>query len=679
MRHKDEMKKARGWRKAMAFLVTLVLVCGLVMPAYASEAAEEKAEVKTEVKAEVKTEVKCTCDTKTEEHTAECAITKAKLEKAASEESAEKTEEPADQAGDTTVTVEQKTEAKEKVAVIPEEKPEATNLEQDGQGDSKETDQDTTKQEHTEVIDGEPEASLFDTYKAQLDAQKQLFDNGEQDLDTLNDNVYEIMDAFGTSFDDGELTDDEYNGLVGYATEVLDLATEQDTYKISGDSTVEVGKTISLSSGKGNSNHSWTSSDESKATVSGAGRQATVTGVSAGKVTIRHTYGYSGNYDEKEITVTSAETVTPAASEGDTSRIYMYVHIEADEGVDLTGWKLNDKGWYTIGYVDVPTSSLDFGSPTSSNGEWIYKVDPNFNVIKSAIANKFTPYDGNPVEPADIVKYTDWTAFKDCDGANDYVYSGTRALHFDGVLRITKADVVHQLVYDKNAGNDNVKNMPPAGMIVNKEQTADFTVDSKVPVREGYTFTGWNTKADGSGDAYAAGDTITVEKTATLYAQWVRALTELTVTKNVTGRLGDKTKDFSFTVTVSDNATFEIVKDGVTTSCTGTATFTLHDTQSVILNKVPIGATVTVTESDYGEGKGGYTTSYIVNGGEKTTGREASVTANNNDSIAFTNLKDTKPDTGVLLDSLPYVLILVAVVAGVALTLVRKRGNRFED
>lgn len=38
----------------------------------------------------------------------------------------------------------------------------------------------------------------------------------------------------------------------------------------------------------------------------------------------------------------------------------------------------------------------------------------------------------------------------------------------------------------------------------------------------GYKFTGWNTRAAGDGMAYAPGDTITLSKDMTLYAQWER-------------------------------------------------------------------------------------------------------------------------------------------------------------
>lgn len=41
-------------------------------------------------------------------------------------------------------------------------------------------------------------------------------------------------------------------------------------------------------------------------------------------------------------------------------------------------------------------------------------------------------------------------------------------------------------------------------------------------VREGYIFNGWNTKIDGTGDAYAGGEQLKIESALTLYAQWRR-------------------------------------------------------------------------------------------------------------------------------------------------------------
>jgi len=45
------------------------------------------------------------------------------------------------------------------------------------------------------------------------------------------------------------------------------------------------------------------------------------------------------------------------------------------------------------------------------------------------------------------------------------------------------------------------------------------------PTKSGYTFVEWTTKEDGDGDSYEAGDSITIKKDITLYAQWKESST----------------------------------------------------------------------------------------------------------------------------------------------------------
>ena len=54
------------------------------------------------------------------------------------------------------------------------------------------------------------------------------------------------------------------------------------------------------------------------------------------------------------------------------------------------------------------------------------------------------------------------------------------------------------------------------------------TVPDNPFTRDGYKFTGWNTAADGSGTAYAAGETITPTGNITLYARWEAAYAYVT-------------------------------------------------------------------------------------------------------------------------------------------------------
>ena len=69
-------------------------------------------------------------------------------------------------------------------------------------------------------------------------------------------------------------------------------------------------------------------------------------------------------------------------------------------------------------------------------------------------------------------------------------------------------------------------------------------IGSKEPTRDGYTFAGWNTKADGSGTNYHSGALYTANADLNLYAQWKSTLT-------ITTQPTDKTVDLGDPVTVS--------------------------------------------------------------------------------------------------------------------------------
>lgn len=139
----------------------------------------------------------------------------------------------------------------------------------------------------------------------------------------------------------------------------------------------------------------------------------------------------------------------------------------------------------------------------------------------------------------------------------------------------------------------------------------------------------------------------------------------LKVVKNVTGGLGERNKQFSFTCTYLNQ----------------TITFALSNGQSMPVKNIPYGTEVTITEDDYSSNNGGYTTSYKL--GDATTamdGRVAKVIINADETtVTFINDKPANPDTGVLLDSLPYILILAAIAVVAGVTVVRKRHARDDD
>ena len=120
----------------------------------------------------------------------------------------------------------------------------------------------------------------------------------------------------------------------------------------------------------------------------------------------------------------------------------------------------------------------------------------------------------------------------------------------------------HTVRYDANAKNDtSVKGIPASQ---SKTANVDIKLSSGVPTRNGYTFLGWNTQADGKGTAYAAGAIYKNDQnggTVTLYAQWTPWKHVLHYNKNVptsstsqtvSNMPVDQTKTFGQLMTISN-------------------------------------------------------------------------------------------------------------------------------
>lgn len=150
----------------------------------------------------------------------------------------------------------------------------------------------------------------------------------------------------------------------------------------------------------------------------------------------------------------------------------------------------------------------------------------------------------------------------------------------------------------------------------------------------------------------------------------------LAVTKQIEGNSADVGKKFKFTVTfAAQDAAHEflstIATDGIrdyTTSNNGlTFEFELGDDDTATFSNIPAGAKFTVVE-DFEN----YTPS--VDGGTVT----GSIEANEDEAVTITNTKNNGVDTGVILDSMPFVAV-IAVVAGAAVAFValKRRSAQF--
>lgn len=182
----------------------------------------------------------------------------------------------------------------------------------------------------------------------------------------------------------------------------------------------------------------------------------------------------------------------------------------------------------------------------------------------------------------------------------------------------------------------------------------------------------------------------------------------LTVTKKVTGSMGDRGQAFSFDVTFTAPAG-KILKSEVTvggtaaavtagTGCsysgnkitfaenatTATVSFTLTDSDSIVFTNVPNGVTYTVSEAKFGD----YTTkvglddaaatSVAVNDNNKivSSGTFKASTEKSTLSVNYINNNGALVDTGVILDNVPYIALLAIVaIGGVALMLNKRRRD----
>lgn len=204
--------------------------------------------------------------------------------------------------------------------------------------------------------------------------------------------------------------------------------------------------------------------------------------------------------------------------------------------------------------------------------------------------------------------------------------------------------------------------------------TADGTV---------YTFKGWYTDENCTQKADFVNGTISAD--TTFYAKYVPASANLTVTKTVTGKLGDTNKAFTFTITKADGTSANITDANVEISEADSAKvewlrngkFTLKDGASIIFKNLPSGE-YKVIEEDYSGEK--YDTSWQIgtDGDVYEKNSTATVTIGTTEqTVHFTNHRTLEPDLGVLLDTLPYIVILAVVAGGVALLMLRK--HRKED
>lgn len=232
----------------------------------------------------------------------------------------------------------------------------------------------------------------------------------------------------------------------------------------------------------------------------------------------------------------------------------------------------------------------------------------------------------------------------------------------------------------------NFEGATPAEKVCELENNATVTIldygnaELGLPTRPGYEFLGWSEDRDATeaDKLYKAGDQIIVDETdATakniLYAIWKQSTVTLKITKTVTGNFGDKSKAFQFSMQVDGGNSFELIANGTALAKGSQSdyTFSLKDGENIVIEGMPVGKKIVLAETNAEQ----YTVSF--NDTVETNRNYVNEKGlKENTTINVTNHRNVSPDTGVFVDSLPYILIIACVAGVAALFLIRRRKKR---
>lgn len=352
-----------------------------------------------------------------------------------------------------------------------------------------------------------------------------------------------------------------------------------------------------------------------------------------------------------------------------------YYYLEKPSSWESDTAKKNYGGTYTIEWYEVVAVGGANTGKNGKDGDWTneeqYKSQYTSGIYKSPISsvssNKMTYYlDG-------LIVLHDTTHINVKFMVQD-VGKDTFALvrDYGGAYTVQKQGDSIQL--NTIARPDVKRDDQTEAVCPETKTTADGTV---------YTFKGWYTDENCTQKADFVNGTISAD--TTFYAKYVPASANLTVSKTVTGKLGDTNKAFTFTITKADGTPVNITIANIEISEADRAKvewldngkFTLKDGASITFKNLPSDE-YKIVEEDYSGEK--YETSWQIgtDGVVHEKNSTATVTIGTTEqTVHFTNHRTLEPDLGVLLDTLPYIVILAVVAGGVALLMLRKR--RKED
>lgn len=528
----------------------------------------------------------------------------------------------------------------------------------------------------------------------------------------------------------------------GYDTELLDeWAAENEV-------TIKVGETQPVQGYRLSSNHRWwiESGSEHVSIASDAqSSKVTLRGLSKGTAKVVHSYTW--NTKGKSYNQTFTITVEP---------VYAAIYfLSSPDGVpgsnDVGQWSpttdqsgllaeinVADATWVdgtTVGGRYIENIKSNVGSyinlwpdGITSGGTWTLKRTDTqtvvggktaFNYVLDSVWNKYEASVRNSVGVSNLAK-TDISeiklkAFKisrnnsdkanqwyhiDCtiDIVSDKVFAARFSVKYPGDTDYTSVDAKNYLTGSK-VSNTTVVDDPNAKIKVPSTTTDKNGVIYQLKgwypenaVGGPYEESGKQNLTGDWGEGYPPSIEELADGTVNFYAEYVPVSADLTISKTVTGMLGDTDKAFTFQILNGDNQPVTLTNDNCqfddgsgTLLESGTdGKFTLKHGGTVTIKNLPVGTyTVTELETSIGELKN-YKTTWLLDSGSDSDNKTENSTRtatvemkSEKRTLNFTNECTLQPDLGVLLDTLPYIVILAVVAGGGILLMLRK--HRKED
>ena len=215
-------------------------------------------------------------------------------------------------------------------------------------------------------------------------------------------------------------------------------------------------------------------------------------------------------------TFTAGQTINETDAHGNIIGIYTFSGWNAPNNGVMGDSDITITGRWTYEGQQIATHKItyDWGTENVPAGETLpvdetlyvknqpYKVDKTFT---KGYEIKITDDHNNLIG---VYVFSGWDTEDGKMGDEDITIKGS--WKYDNITPET-----FTLDYDANGGEGTMTDS--ASPYVNNSQA---TVLDNEFTRSNYRFTGWNTKADGTGDSYKAGDVIKMTANMTLYAQW---------------------------------------------------------------------------------------------------------------------------------------------------------------